>query len=519
MNLETSLHLFQSPLYGARNGSWHKSYLEAVKCCGDRLTWDPAAILSVLSFSYACGDRTLVNEIKRRPWLSQVGPDNKVRFEDIPPHGRLRRAPGEVADRLGQLLYQEALEVCQGRKEIYLLLSGGLDSRIIAGIVAKLTREGKLETTPVAVTWGLPDSRDVAYGRAVAESLGFEWIHVNIGPENVVKNIEETAVALGGLVPAYHLHSMGWFENASQDALVLGGCYGDSVGRAEFSDKHVLELDYLRPVNRFGLIRSEILGLAYDGVMADLKALRARTQGQPKYVLCEHEMQGHYMRGMIGHAMSAINRYCTVYQMFTHPRVYSYMWSIHPALRTEDVYVELLGQLDSRLARLPWARTNRALKGKTEMARKNLRRDFHDYPAWISGPIYDQLRRYVDSQWFAETGIFDADRISDLAKNVLGGQKTFQVDGWRPFDAWVWLAGFRRFAQRLSELGKKTALDEKIYEYSTAAFRKVPEDDGSYIRKVLRRMPALLKLAQALRRFVRRRQALLKYPPDDFREG
>src|SRR3989442_721563 len=70
--------------------------------------------------------------------------------------------------------------------------------------------------------------------------------------------------------------------------------------------------------------------------------------------------------------MSVINHFCSVYQMFTDPRVYSYMWSLHPSLCVDEVYAVLLGRLHPNLARLPWARTNRALRGRTEGTRLRL---------------------------------------------------------------------------------------------------------------------------------------------------
>lgn len=507
--LESSLHLYQVPQYRAANGRWFLSFRDAVTNSGSHFTWDVAAILSVLSFNYVCGDRTLLNEVKRQPWLSQVDPDGAVRLEVIPSHGRLRKSHAEIARDLGRLLYEDALRVCQGRKEIYILLSGGLDSRIVAGIVTKLAREGRLIKPPVAVSWGLPDSRDVVYGRLVAQILGIEWVHVSLEAEDIVRNVEECVTKLGCLVSPLHLHGMQWFGNVSEEALVLTGSYGDSVGRAEFSGKHLLELQCLRPINPFGLVNPAIIDMAYEQVQTDLMSFRDRSPGQPRYVLCEHEMHGHYTRGLLGHAMSLISSRCTIYHMFTDPHVYRYMWSLHPAMRSDDVYAELLQQIDPRLARLPWARTNKALRGRTEGARTGLRRGFHEYEAWIGGPLYDTLSRMIDFDWFAETGIFRVESIRALCEIVKRKPRDF-----RPYERLVWLVGFGRFAQWLNELGNSIELHiSKIQPDNTMRHRAVPDGSISSIRQVLGHSQGLTHTVQGVRRFFLRRWALRRYPP------
>ncbi|HUW18215.1 MAG TPA: asparagine synthase-related protein [Sedimentisphaerales bacterium] len=524
--LESSFHLYQPPLYHAPGGLWKKSFLDAAKDCTARLTWDPAAVLAILGFGYTCGDRTLIHEVKRQPWLSKIGLDNEPRFEEIPSHGRLHVSPPRVAENLENLLCSEALEACGGRKEIYLLLSGGLDSRIVAGILAKLYKEGKLTSKPVAVTWGSENSRDVVYGRMVAETLGFEWVHVTIAREDITHNINETAITIGCLVSPMDLHVMHWFKSVSKEALVLAASYGDSVGRAEFSGRHVLELNCLRPVNAFGLVRDAVLASAYDGVMNDLEALRKRSPGQPPYVICEHEMQGHYMRNMIAHAMSVIGQYCVVYQMFTDPRVYSYMWSIHPALRSDSAYAALLEKLEPRLVHMPWARTNRAVRGKTEGARPGLSRHFDDYTAWITGPLFDELCRYIDAEWFAETGIFDYHKVKNLANLIRVCKGRELSGGFAICGKWAWLAAFRRMAERLKSLGKSVELDKmsvgsaKVVFCPTAGIRRL------LLKRILSR-PVFIydmvaqcrKACRIIRRNLLKYQALRKYRRDDIKQG
>lgn len=522
--LETSLHLYQPPLYCAKDSIWTNSFAESIKNCNDMLTWDISAILGILSFGYTCGDRSLINEISRRPWLSEIGSDGKVKLEEIPEHGRQWKSPIQIAKDLENILINEAIRVCDGRKEIYILLSGGLDSRIVAGILAKLYREGILASKPIGVTWGLEESRDVVYGRMVANILGLEWIHINISPEVLMYNVKETALTMGALVSPIHFHCMNWFKDVSQDALVLAGSYGDSVGRAEFSGQHLLELNHLHPVNNFGLMRKEIFEFASAGLVRDIKSLRNRTPDQTKYVICEHEMQANYMRNMISQVMSVIGQCCSIYQMFTHPKVYSYMWSIHPALRNDKPYAELLELLSPDLARVPWARTNRAMRGKTVGSKSGLRKDYHEYVSWVGGSLYDELSNYIEPEWFASTGIFDGRAVENLRENIRFekmGKRLYSVSA---CDKWLWLAAFRCFSERLSEMGKQVKLEyasvQTLGEYSNAE-SVTTMSKPSLCRKLLSKSSFLFNMAKLFQRTVKKIKrnrlkqiSIREYPPE-----
>lgn len=510
-DLESDLHLYQPPLYCGKEGHWYKSYADAVNGLDADFNYDPAAILSLISFGYSCGDRTLLKEIRCRPWLSKVA-DGTVHLNEIPPHGRIWQTHSKIAENLKKLLLREAIKACEGREHIYLLLSGGLDSRIVAGILGILYQEGQLINKPITITWGLKNSRDVVYARAVAEICGLHWEHVSIGPENIIANIELCAASLAGLVPPSHLHHMMWFKNVSKDAIVLNGSYGDSVGRAEFSGRHVLELDYLRPANYFNILKKGCYLAANEGLQADLKALHERSADQPKYVYCEHEMQGHYMRGMIGHSMSIINHWCSLYHMFTDPEVYSYMWSIHPTQRDDNVYAELLEKINPQLSRLPWARTNRALRGKTKGSQDGLLVDYHEYSRWVSGPLYEELKSIVDPDWFAETGIFNPGSISDLTHALRTRHRELRKYGFRPYELWLWLAVFRRFAEGIEKLDKKV-LPLRIQIESQRASTEIPSDIYSGLRRTLARSKLLHKSVQRVRRVYLKRQAYRRYPP------
>lgn len=460
--LESSRHLFQAPLYRSPQNVWTFDFSEAINDCGHEVHLDMAAVASFLSFGYIGQSRTLIQEITRRPWLSSLNDDGQVNLETIPSHG-FRVGPVEkIAQHLFRLLCDEARSVCHGYNNIYVLLSGGMDSRIIAGVLARLYQSGELRTKPIAVTWGFPDSRDAVYASQMAKTLGFEWLNVPLSPETILENIDASAHNLGLMHSPELLHSMLWFKNVTRDSLVIAGSFGDSIGRAEFSGLHLLKLKRMSPYNTFNLLQPGVFHKACIGLNIDIDEIYNRAEGDvPLYARNEHFMQGYRMRGGLCHALSIINSFAKIYQMFTAPSVYSFMWSLHPAQRNDETYASLLEQELPEIAHVPWPRTNRSLRGQTAGAKNDLKPQYHEYTKWSSGPLYNDLNKRIDPEWFEATGVFDPNSIREMSRLVRIGQARVGLLN----EIWLWLAGFRKFTEYLEKNGRKLIFDlDGIYD-------------------------------------------------------
>lgn len=512
--LETGLHLFQSPRFSSGDGRWHVCFRDAIAAGAPDLTYDVGAILGILSFGYTTGDRTLLREISRQPWLSRIDDLGKPELLPIPAHGTLWVDERQAAATLLERLRSEVMAVCAGRRQICILLSGGLDSRIVAGVVSQLQREGRISNDCTAVTWGVRNCRDVVYGEAAAKILEMRWQHIDLTPEHLVANVGLMARSLGCLATPENLHAMSWFAEVGRETLVLAGSYGDSVGRAEFSGRHVLELSHLSVTNPFGLMKPSVAAKGAREIKKDIAALHARTPGQPPHVLCEHEMQGFYMRNLIASVMAVISQYCSLYQVFTDPQVYGYMWSLHPSLRTDEIYGHLFEMLHPRLARLPWARTNRALQGATEGAVSGLSRSFQRYAEWTREYAYPRLANLVDDEWFAATGIFDAGRVRRLTEEVRENAASLASAGYEAYRLWLWLASLRVFVDWLAEQGRRVDLgfvpDSDSPRLET---EHVPEQQAGLVRRVFREVPRFHGLVKRARRCLGRWNAVRRYPP------
>lgn len=469
--IETSRHLFQPPLYRDSKGFWSDNFTESVQNCPNELHLDVSAVTSYLSYGYVCNNRTMIREVTRRPWLSQINDSGEVVFENVPSHGFFTGDADKIADRLYNLLSEEARSVCLGRSNIFLLLSGGLDSRIIAGVFAKLYHSGDLPSKPIAVTWGAPNSRDVVYASEIAKALKLEWFNAPFGPETVLENIKATACSLGMMHSPEMLHNMLWFKNVPPDSLVIAGSFGDSIGRAEFMGKRLLQLKRQSPTNLYNILNVNAYNAGAIGVERDIADIYSRAEGQvPYYARHEHFMQGYRMRGGLCHALSIINSFATIYQMFTTPQVFQFMWSLHPVRRDDEIYASLLQRKLPEISFIPWPRTNRALRGETVGARQDLSAQYHEYTKWCSGPLYDALSKRIDPDWFESNGIFNPESIRKLGLMVRSSNERVG----RLNDIWIWLAGFRSFIDHLEQLGKKVVVEFSDAQVCDNQSSKIP---------------------------------------------
>jgi asparagine synthase (glutamine-hydrolysing) len=432
--------------------------------------------------------------------------------------------PRSAAQELLRLLVLEVTNACAARKEIYVLQSGGLDSRIVAGVLAQAERQGNLQCKPTCITWGREDSRDVVYGGRVAKLLGWEWQHIPLSAENVLHNTEVTSMANGGLVSPCNYHAMPWFERVDSEALVLAGSYGDSIGRGEFSNRHLLELQPLRLTNRFDLLHPEVYAAARTGFDADLLGLSQRLGNEPAYARYEAEQLGVYMRNMIAQAMNEVNRHATLYQMFTAPAVYEFIWSLHPSLRTDDIYAALLEMLGPDLSQLPWARTNRALRGKTIGADPRATLRYHDYWKWIATEGHDHFAEKFDPDWFAHTGLFDGKSCRKLDEQVVEMRRSPSAQGAIAADKWLWMVSLRhlvdhlgdrvRFEDAPSGSAPRTASATKAHAPRAHSPLKERIEDLASKLPLTRRLHALIKEANKIvRRWRLRKAALRRWPP------
>ena len=498
--IEREQWLFQPPRYRHLENSerWHDSFWDAAKEATE-LTWDITSIYSIMSQAFVVGDRTLVQEVRRQPWMSH---DESGRLAEIPQHGLKWATPGQIASGLRERLEDELESACRDFNEVWILLSGGLDSRIVAGVCSRLLHSGRIQKPPKTVTWGLEDSRDVHYAKLVAGKLGFSWKHLPLDETHLLDNTLNNAVQIGNLASPIHFHRMDWFASLPSDAMVLGGSYGDSVGRSEFSGRTVLELTSIGPRNRTPFLNPDFQHQAAEEMKQELANLQDRSGNCAKYVQFEHQQQGHYMRGHIAHVMNVINQSCRLYQAFTAPSVFSYMWSFHPAARTNEVYTHLLSQLGNGLVDVPWPRTNVAVNGSKQLSKRNLRASYHNYQNWTRNILSEQLLPSIE--FLQELDWLNYKKTKSCLETICLKQDHRFGSEYNEF--LIWLLSIKSFCDRCKQQPNMPGWQPRDSQ--------LPEDRPSKLRLFSRRSKFVSKRLKSLRRYLLRRKSKLKFPPE-----
>ena len=192
------------------------------------------------------------------PWHSRLNADGML--ERLPgiQHSAREEPHERSAKTFRKFLEEELHDVALGRDRLLLMLTGGLDSRVVAGVLRHI--EPELKAQIVCVTWGFPESRDVVYARRIAGLYDWEFVHVPYDSSVLWANIQRAAIWGGSEVTGVNLHGEDWFQNAGKSDLAIASSFGDSVGRAEFSYHNLLSLRLAPLINTAHLLRPTLAG-------------------------------------------------------------------------------------------------------------------------------------------------------------------------------------------------------------------------------------------------------------------
>jgi|LSQX01.2.fsa_nt_gb asparagine synthase (glutamine-hydrolysing) len=376
---------------------------------------DPVGIIEFINSSYLYGNRTLVSGLLKTPWMGCPDNNGSMMYAQVPEHGCVRLPIEQIVHEFKEALRQEALQYLKGRKTIGILLSGGLDSRIVAGIIRELQLSGDFSGDVIALTWGLPECRDVIYAQEIARRYCWEWQHFILSAEILKENIT-IAGALGAEFSPLHLHALSKVRQLDGVDAVIAGSYGDSVGRAEFSGRHVLQLnpEIKGNLNRFGIIKNIVLQANKELVLNDAYSYRKYIKRKKEYQYWEMEKQIHYMRRKLQACMSYVAERIPLYQLFTAPKTFGFMWSLDVNLRDNRVYEGLLPTLPGNIGSLPWARTGRCLgsEGPSDQAAKL----HHQYGLWLRRDLRSLVERLILSDSIKKLNIFNETALKLLIK-------------------------------------------------------------------------------------------------------
>ncbi len=202
------------------------------------------ALSELLTFGHLQDDRTLLQDIKLLPSAScliwQNGKINITQYWDYvykadPAFTNHERAVDEYFYHTKNAVEKRI----QSRSQIGLFLSGGLDSRTLAGIIPKINSSIEL------LTWtaGHGHDHDTRYAQQIAKVIGSKHISIDLPKSFLDLYASEYSWVLDGAVSTHGSHRSCLIDEAAQKVdLVLLGYMGDTASGGK-------PLDYVYPMN------------------------------------------------------------------------------------------------------------------------------------------------------------------------------------------------------------------------------------------------------------------------------
>ncbi len=381
---------------------------------GDLRQIDAVGCLELLNFNYLLGSRTLVSGIGRLPWRAEIFGDGTITRYRAIPHGAQESTSAAIAMKLRAALEAEIEGYVEGTGRVWVLLSGGLDSRVVAGILNYL-KMGWGEPKEIrAVTWGHAFARDVVYARRVAQHFGWPIHVIDYTSELFWSNMSETADWGGGEISGIHLHGMQALRAlVKPEDVIIAGSWGNSIGRGTFLSRHLAHLTLRAITNPYGLVVSELAPVAITEGERDRATAWDLEEDTGSTAILELDQQENYMRRMIGQAMDYLRAFGRLEQAFTDPAVVSLMWSFAPKYRMAEVCYHLINGLDRTLYELPNAATGISPGGLSEPD-PLLTKSHHEFGQWCRITHLEQLRALVKSESLANLGVWNMSAIGSL---------------------------------------------------------------------------------------------------------
>ncbi len=192
---------------------------------------DRTALAEFLTFDHVLRQRTLLLDVQLLPQATvltiQAGDLELNRYWSptfISSYDIFREE--EYYEEFIMLLKQAVRRQTFNEKSPSLLLSGGLDSRMLLGALAEENHRDRLQT----FTWGIPRCDDVRFARESARSVGARY-HFNELKSDWLLSLADTGSRItDGMGNLVNLHALAVIEEQSQDAQIFyKGFLGDAM--------------------------------------------------------------------------------------------------------------------------------------------------------------------------------------------------------------------------------------------------------------------------------------------------
>ncbi len=428
-------------------------------------TLDRRALASFLAVEYPVGEATLVEEVALVPPATRLSwKGGMMRLESYWHPWALSPSPMQERERwLEGLLHvlREAVARQARRlgKHVGLLLSGGMDSRLLLALMAEE------EIRPETYTFGLRGSDDVRWGREVARRMGLPHQVAVLHPSHLPRVAEQAVALTDGMTGAIHFHLLwGRQEGGNWPPLLYLGYLGGALfssyltpllwGRYSTMDvrRHLFQRANVvfRREDLERLLTPHWYGSLRDRAWETFRDALARPQGDAAQVALAFDLWQRQRRFIAsGHRL--LRPWHRLALPFADRELVSYVLRIPPGLLlNRGLMIEALLRIAPELGHIPYTGTRlpliSSLRSVAMRADRQLRwrlrslglevpplkaRPYAEYDRWFA--VGGALHRWARSLLLAPDArlhaIFDAGALERWLNGARGDRRTTRQIG------------------------------------------------------------------------------------------
>lgn len=403
---------------------------------------DPMGMLEFIAFQHSLNDHTVFGGVRVmtlgtvlefHDGKSALRHHWRPEYKENPDARSLDAAARELSRRLC-----DAMARWTRRPRRYgIFLSGGLDSRAVAGALAESTRD------VTSFTFGSDRSPDLIYGRGIAERLGFSFHRLRYEDVSLVENLPRVVWRVEGSIPFNQPLSIAHHAAMRANAQVIfNGHFGGAASGCRFLPGHFIARNpaqltkhilATRTVLQGRRLRSLFNAAFFDEAFPEMSRRLERTItafGEDRMPIAYQlwEVTDHQARFTF--RSSSVDRY-VVEQVtpFTDRDVADWMMGLPLwQLVGQRVYKRMLVEHFPAAAAVPWSKTGRAIPSNFALdmatqgwrfATKRLRKMVAGPDPAAPSPLLTGLDPYLNGDLVVDAlpqDVFDPDGVRRMLR-------------------------------------------------------------------------------------------------------
>lgn len=439
---------------------------------------DQVAIEEFLTFDHLLGDRTFVEQIRLLPQATILkivdGRLSKERYYDLRyPSQYELRSESEVVEELIAVLRKAVARQANDDQPLAVLLSGGLDSRVILAFLNDLPARGNLHT----FTFGVPGCDDARFAQEISSHTRAQHHFFELKPDYLLEHAENGVRITDGHGNIVNLHALATVREESEiSKIIYKGFLGDAMMGFALRHQHWAEYDEETSIRAHLQVHSDQGVINYTP--AEKQALFTPAFQQKTSGLLYRE----YRQGMLAsgsrlladqrlyfdftqrvprmtiNGVEVARSHAIIRLPFADNDLIEFSLKVHPGLKVDRRMMRLAFiQAYPALAQIPFTDTGLPMMACAREIRlraqkfirwhlharglgkhpDQLRKPYKDYKNWFRGVLKNWLESILLSERHLQRGYFQPEMIRTLvAEHMAGKDHTVRLGALLSVELW-----------------------------------------------------------------------------------